>query len=50
MAETIDEIFIDLFDISRIPHAHSHVGFGHEIHFCLGAPLARLEALVALKE
>ena len=37
------------FDISRIPHAHFHVGFGHGIHFCLGAPLARLEARVVLK-
>ena len=37
------------FDISRIPHGHSPVGFGQGIHFCLGAPLARLECRVALK-
>jgi cytochrome P450 len=37
------------FDISRKPHGHSHVGFGNGIHFCLGAPLARLEANIAIK-
>jgi cytochrome P450 len=37
------------FDISRIPHGHSHMGFGHGIHFCLGAPLARLEGSIVLK-
>ena len=37
------------FDISRTPHGHAHVGFGNGIHFCLGAPLARLESRVVLK-
>ncbi|MFC0845334.1 cytochrome P450 [Streptomyces noboritoensis] len=35
------------FDIRR--DARGHVAFGHGIHYCLGAPLARLEARIAIR-
>ncbi|MEV6803465.1 cytochrome P450 [Streptomyces sp. NPDC051132] len=37
----------DRFDVRR--DAQGHTAFGYGVHYCLGAPLARLEAEVALR-
>ena len=38
----------DRFDIDR-PNAGEHLAFSSGIHYCIGAPLARLEAVTAIR-
>ncbi|MFP3989607.1 cytochrome P450 [Streptomyces sp. E11-3] len=39
----------DRFDITR-DHAARHLSLGHGAHYCMGAPLARMEATIALEQ
>jgi len=36
-------------DLQR-PGARQHLGFGHGIHLCLGAPIGRMEARIAMEQ
>lgn len=44
------EQFDDPENLNLARRPNRHIGFGHGIHFCLGAPLARAEGQIAIAE
>jgi cytochrome P450 len=42
------EVFADPDDFDPLKARRTHMAFGHGAHFCIGAPLARLEARISL--
>ena len=45
-----EEVFPDADTMNLSRERNPHIGFGAGIHFCIGAPLARLEMSVSLPE
>jgi cytochrome P450 PksS len=44
-----EEVFDNPDNLDLIREPNKHLSFGYGIHYCLGAPLARLEAQIAIK-
>jgi cytochrome P450 len=45
-----EDVFVDSDRMELTRDPNPHIGFGAGIHFCLGAPLARLEMSISLPE
>lgn len=44
-----ESVFADAAEMDVCRHPNPHLGFGAGVHFCLGAPLARVELVEALR-